>query len=159
MTDAFMKRKHPLARALYANCGLLGERGITEGLKLEWVEVEPVIHDLAHMVTLGLRIQHPANESDEFDLGLTVHNHIQTMTDAAAKENERMTLATQLIFLNRMDAFVDGCQIRWAYKIAHQSSITVDSIYNRVLNSDASLLAHRLHRRLKYHAKPKRLTP
>ena len=122
---------------------LLGESSWAPGLRPVWDRAEPCVHDVAHMVVFDYPIVKPEN------LSRTVNNACGDLK-RGRDQNERLTLATEMLFLRRNGAFID--EAAWLKTIVLTlPRITDSSVYRVTERPEVARFSRLLERRLRYH--------
>ena len=129
---------------------LNGDYGTSYGIEPPWRDVERHVHDVAHAVTLGLRIVFPDY------LRSQVHYHLLDLPKKQARTNEAQTIAVELEFLRRQPgAFLDDGGV-WLAAVLADVRIARKHVRAAYQHPDFARWVRRLEGRLRYHAREAR---
>ena len=136
-----------LAKAL-DNSRLEGSLIHHTGLRPVWQKVEHILHDMTHLVVLRRPVLVPEKLENQ------VHAEMMCLSLRERLNNERMTLAVEVLFLRKYDAFVEPAwEHLWLHAVANDVELKVPPIRRHMETPKAKMYLRRLERRLLYHAR------
>ena len=100
-----------------AVCGACAEQGATLGLRAEWAAVEHIVHDMGHLVALGLRLP------DRCWLADVVNEALEEFPKPLQLLCEAEAIALQVHFFRRVRGFLDDDEAMWTRAVCSKQSV------------------------------------